>query len=233
MSIICLEGASAVGKSSTSMWRQERLNAYIIQEVNKLFEQAEGTASTWYLEKQVERTMIAKTKHNNHKITILDGDPFQPLWYNWCYDFEGWDSLKSIDEFYRAMIIEGQIQFPDRYFYLYTTEEESRKRKENDKSSKRNNFERHLHFIKPQRAYFKYMNQLEPSLVTFIHAESRSNNIEIIVKSLEEKKSKAISDLELYDRLVEWVRNNKAAEINNTLIEKRGGETSCQIKYSS
>lgn len=59
MSLICLEGASAVGKTTTSNEIAKRTNTYIIPEVNLLFERPNEESKTWYLERQVERWMIA------------------------------------------------------------------------------------------------------------------------------------------------------------------------------
>ena len=212
MPIICFEGASAVGKSSTSKLLKEKFNAFTIDEVNKLFERPNNAATTWYFERQVERVSIAISEIIYHEIVILDGDPFQPLWYNWCYDFIGWQPLEALDHFYREVISKGQIKFPDQYFYLHTDEEELRKRKEHDSNSKRANFEKHLQFIRPQRAYFDYMNQLEPTLVKFINATTVNNNAETIVSFLKESRFKRKPDLELYDGLIEWLKRNKASD---------------------
>jgi deoxyadenosine/deoxycytidine kinase len=35
--LVCLEGASAVGKSTTSQYMHKQYNAYVVEEVNKLF----------------------------------------------------------------------------------------------------------------------------------------------------------------------------------------------------
>lgn len=59
MGIIAFEGASAVGKSSTCRELENNYGAFIIPEVNFLFERPKNEHRTWYFEKQVERWNIA------------------------------------------------------------------------------------------------------------------------------------------------------------------------------
>ncbi len=99
MTYICLEGASAVGKTTTSKYMKEKFDAFVVEEVNKLFIRPNPEPENWYFDKQVERWSIANKQDN--KLLIFDGDPFQPLWYNWSYNFEGWQSLDFLNEFYR------------------------------------------------------------------------------------------------------------------------------------
>ena len=143
MSFICLEGASAVGKTTTSNELAKRTNAYIIPEVNLLFERPVVESKTWYLERQIDRWLIAQEKLETYETVILDGDIFQPLSYNWCFDFNIYNqSLDFIAGFYRNEIKEGRIRFPDKYFYLYTNQVNLKNRKENDITRKRGNFEK-------------------------------------------------------------------------------------------
>lgn len=43
--------------------------------------------------------------------------------------------------------------FPDKYFYLYTSVNSLKSRKENDRTRKRRNFETHLEIIQPHQKY--------------------------------------------------------------------------------
>lgn len=81
MSIICFEGASAVGKTSTSKRLAAEQGAYVVEEVNKLFikPQVEQRHKKWYLERQVDRWALAKKKESEHSLVILDGDPIHAL----------------------------------------------------------------------------------------------------------------------------------------------------------
>src|SRR5579872_5692238 len=104
MPILCFEGPSAVGKTATGAAFAARNSAYVVQEVNKLFPRPSPEPEKWYFERQVERWRIAKQQLNNHEFVILDGDPFQPFWYNWCYPSGGWKSVEWLSSFYRPEI---------------------------------------------------------------------------------------------------------------------------------
>lgn len=152
MAIVCLEGPSAVGKTTTCQQLEEDYGAYIIPEVNLLFERPKNEHKTWYLERQVERWNMAVRQSKNYEIVILDGDVFQPLSYNWCFHFGIFDQpLSFLEEFYKKSMMKREIGFPDQYFYLYTTDSELRKRKDFDYTRKRRNFEKHIHIVKAHK----------------------------------------------------------------------------------
>jgi deoxyadenosine/deoxycytidine kinase len=53
MTLICLEGPSAVGKTTTSKALADHYAAYIIPEVNQLFERPTPEPTYWYFERQL------------------------------------------------------------------------------------------------------------------------------------------------------------------------------------
>ncbi len=93
-------------------------------------------------------------------IAVLDGDPFQPLWYKWIFSDLGFQDINSVIDFYAIAIKNQKIKFPDKYFILTIAENELRNRKNKDTSRSRSNFELHLKLIKPQLAYFVSMNEV-------------------------------------------------------------------------
>jgi hypothetical protein len=112
--IICLEGASAAGKTTLSDEIAVRTGAAVIAEVWALFARPSPEPPLWYLEKQVERWRIALKSAEKHGLAILDGDPFQPLWYGWAYGFIEPHTLSTVTSFYRNAIAAGSLAFPDR-----------------------------------------------------------------------------------------------------------------------
>ncbi|MFE8701511.1 chloramphenicol acetyltransferase [Cytobacillus sp. FJAT-54145] len=210
MSIICLEGASAVGKTTTAIEIARKTNTYIIPEVNLLYERPKKETKTWYLERQVERWQIAQEKSKEYDTVILDGDLFQPLSYNWCFDFNLFNqSLDFLYEFYLREIGAGRIGFPDKYFYLHTNQENLRDRKENDRTRKRGNFEKHLKIIEPHQRYYMALNLFSPGYVKEMEAKSIDENANVIIGHL--PSSTLSGDLEkLLDNIVSWLRENKA-----------------------
>ena len=99
MPIICFEGASAVGKTALSEYLRDNLNAFVIPEVYLLFQRTPDEPKFWYFERQIERWQLAEKASKNYEIVILDGDPFQPVWYNWAYDFDFGDPFEEITDF--------------------------------------------------------------------------------------------------------------------------------------
>ncbi len=208
--IICLEGPSAAGKTATCQALMEQGNADTIPEVNALFPRPANEAPEWYLECQTARWEIAQRQSRLGKVALLDGDPFQPLWYNWAYDFHHCQSLDVLCAFFRPRIAAGLMGFPDRYVYLLADEAELRRRKEADKTRTRRNFETHLRLIKAQSRYFEEMVRLVPGKVQRIEAESIEMNVKRVQECLTPS-DLGISDLlSLFDHLTEWLRAKKS-----------------------
>ena len=184
MSVICLEGASGVGKSTTSIFLEENFNFKVIPEVNELFQRPVKESATWYFEKQVERWRLAEKESTNGVNVILDGDPMQPLWYNWIFHDLGFQPLQEVFEFYDDAIHCEEIKFPEKYFILTASETALRKRKESDKNRTRKNFETHLKLISPQLDYFSNMNSLNFGNVEFIHTKDVSSTAMCIFNGL-------------------------------------------------
>lgn len=212
MPIICLEGASAVGKTSVSKYLHENFNAYVIPEVNLLFQRNQNEPKFWYFEKQVERWEKAVNASKNYQIVILDGDPFQPLWYNWAYNFDVLQPLEIIADFYRKKLAEGKIAFPDKYFILTVSDSELRKRRVNDASRTRKNFERHLQFIKPQLAFFSFIKSISSDLVEFIENREIEKTAQKVIKSIPLENSNRCSSLALFDVAKIWLTKMQAAD---------------------
>jgi len=67
----------------------------------------------WYYERQTDRYKIAA---DSQATSILDGDIFQPIWYNWVFNYpQAFLGKQKTHDFYRKSIQTGSIQFPDLY----------------------------------------------------------------------------------------------------------------------
>lgn len=92
MPIICLEGASSVGKSSTARVLADDFDAYVVAETAFLFERpnvVSGSADElkWFLDCNMKRWQIAIEQSKTHDLVVLDGDHIK-LWYDWVYGIE-------------------------------------------------------------------------------------------------------------------------------------------------
>lgn len=210
MGVICLEGASAVGKTTTANSLAIKTNTYVIPEVNLLFERPKFESNTWYLERQVERWQIAQQKLTEYDTVILDGDIFQPLSYNWCFDFKIFNqSLDMIFNFYLKEIVAGRLNFPDKYFYLYTDQENLKYRKENDHTRRRGNFEKHLGILEPHRRYYESLNQFVPKYVQSIETTKTEGILEGISNNMPTT-SLVENPHEFLHSIMHWLKTNKA-----------------------
>ena len=89
-----------MGKTNCCRALQDGLGAAVIPEVNALFERPSIAPEDWYLGRQEERYALARAASETHPLAILDGAPFQPLWYNWSFGF------------FRPLIASGAMAFP-------------------------------------------------------------------------------------------------------------------------
>ena len=179
---ICFEGPSGIGKTTISN-RFEK-DCKVIPEVNALFRSEENEGGWWYYQKQIERYQLSELAD----CAIFDGDIFQPLWYNWSYNYpEGYFSLEEMFSFYQRELQQGNMDFPDLYIIFKATEQELRLRKERDPSRQRRNFEKHLKLIETQPQYFGFMQTRFPGLVKFMAYDSTSqveSELRQIIQSL-------------------------------------------------
>ncbi|HEX8670875.1 MAG TPA: hypothetical protein VF710_03260 [Longimicrobium sp.] len=214
MPIVCLEGPSAVGKT-TAASALAAAGAYVVPEVNELFPRPAGEAPDWYLERQVERWTLAARAPG---LAILDGDPFQPLWYNWSYGFDGWQSLDELAAFYRPRILRGDIGFPDLYVILGAPAGVLRAHKEGDATRRRHGFDAHLRFVVPQRRYFAAMQSFAPARVRFADALPVAETVRLVSAAAREVVREE-RPAELFDRMVEWLRGHDPS----ALVERGDG----------
>ena len=178
--IVCFEGPSAIGK--TTLCNTMGNGFHTIPEVNLLFKRSGKESSNWYFEKQVERYQMCLEKTET---AILDGDTFQPFWYNWTYNFPAnFQSLSETYQFYLKAINTNQLRFPDIYFVFQADIECLKERKEKDKYRQRRNFEKHLKLIDSQVRYFNFLKTETDIPVEFVVFENLQATKETVLKKL-------------------------------------------------
>jgi hypothetical protein len=204
--IICLEGASAAGKTTLSHAIAARTGAAVIAEVWALFERPSPEPPMWYLERQVERWRFAVEIAGEHGLSILDGDPFQPLWYGWAHGFIEPHTLTTVTSFYRDAITAGSLAFPNRYILLAVAEPELRRRKQGDTSRSRRNFTKHLSLLRHQPRYFATMNTTSPGRLHVLDASAPVTALAEIAISAIRIQQRVEDSLTLLEYLADWLR---------------------------
>ena len=164
--IVCLEGPSAAGKSAIAHHLSEHVGYAVIPEVNVRFRGRARKGANWYFERQIDRYQEALAHNDDGGRAVLDGDPFQPLWYNWIYRDFG--PLERVIDFYQRAIDHQRIRFPDLYVIIQASVADLATRRANDISRRRRNFDRHLQMIAPQRSYFEQLRSFDIVEVEFV-----------------------------------------------------------------
>lgn len=208
--IICLEGPSAVGKTTTCSALVEQNNAFVVPEVNALFARPAEEAPNWYLERQVERWEIAQEHSANGRLVVLDGDVFQPLWYNWSFGFAEYQPLEALSAFYRPCLNADAIGFPDHYVHLFIDENKLRSRKEADQTRTRRGFDANLRLLQTQPRYFERLSRFLPGRVHSVEAKSVETNRQHLLRCSRTPAPPAVSSLKIFDNIVEWLQSSKA-----------------------
>ncbi|TVX92659.1 AAA family ATPase [Paenibacillus agilis] len=209
MTIICIEGASSVGKSTTCKTFAARYNAYVVPETAFLFDkpQLEGKdLMLWLMERQVDRWKLAKEKSKEFEYVILDGDIFK-IWYDWVYGFESM-TLEETASYFREKLLNQEISFPDAYIVLWIEEEELRMRKHSDYTKTRRNFDKHLRLIEPQLKYFTYMSSIMPHSVGIYKANDVEDNVQHIAKQSEMVYGARKDEISIFEKMIDFYRNN-------------------------
>ncbi len=171
MTILCLEGPSAVGKTTVCRLLEADHGFVRIAEVNEHFVRGPHEPPFWYFERQVERWRMAQTISSAGGVAVLDGDPFQPLWYNAIFAQHAAQSMTDTLAFYRAQVEQGSLRVPDKYYVLTATPQQLHARKAADTSRSRRNFDKHLQLVAPQLDWFTALNDVAPGCVSILQAD--------------------------------------------------------------
>src|SRR5215213_9800231 len=100
--IICLEGPSAVGKTTLAETLARECGAAVVPELDASGAPPAGSSAAWFAERHAAQWRRARELAAGAPFAVLDGDPSQGLWYNWVYAGEGWEGLETVAPLYRA-----------------------------------------------------------------------------------------------------------------------------------
>lgn len=200
-SIICFEGPSGIGKTTMCNLLLDQFN--IVPEVNLLFERTYEESKFWYYERQLDRYRYCR---KSKKDSILDGDIFQPIWYNWACNYPtNFASKIETHNFYKAKLIEGEIKFPDLYIVFHCDEKELHRRKENDKTRQRRNFEKHLKIIPPLMDYYSFLDKETDIEMRFIEYSDIKATKKKVLDYIRNTPNKSVDQMETYEKIEHWL----------------------------
>jgi hypothetical protein len=168
--IVCLEGPSAVGKTTLAGALAAAYGAAVVPELDAAGAPPPARAEPWFADRHAEqwgRARDAARAAPPVPLVALDGDPLKGLWYNWLHADEGWPGVDVVAPLYRDRIARGALGAPDLYVVLAAPEAELRARRAGDPTRARRNFERHLERAPGQRRYFDALAAAAPGRVVF------------------------------------------------------------------
>jgi hypothetical protein len=208
--ILTLEGAPAVGKSTTAA----ALGYYIVPEVNKLFGKKAGKQSenTWYLQRQLERWRVARKAETASQTVVLDGDVFQPIWFSALFWQEDWVDIETTVEFFDRAMREGNVAMPSKFVVLSIPEETRAEREvarclEAGRSTHAaaQKIARYSAFAEFQHTLFSMLNDKFPGLVCFLEASPPPQANAARLRALE--RSPQYEQCDVLQFMADWCRN--------------------------
>lgn len=206
--IVCLEGPSAVGKTTLAAALVGECGAALVPELDATGAPPARQSASWFVDRHTAQWQVALQLAAAAPLVVLDGDPFKGLWYNWIYADEGLESVDVVAQFYRARIERGTLAFPSLYVALTATEEQLRQRRAADPTRTRHNFERHIVMLRPLRRYFAALREVAPGHVELVNTDAREELVGRVLRALERLPSEPPDSAKLLDHMAAWLRSN-------------------------
>ena len=211
MTVVCLAGPSAAGKTTAARELAAR-GAVRVPEVAALFEPPEPEPPEWYVDRQCDRWARAVAAEEDGALAVLDGDPFQALWYNWVAGaVGGWEAslprapdVARVAAQYREHVLAGDVAFPDAYVLLSPSREQLRARQRSDGERERRNFEYHLRFVEPQRRYFEALAARTPVPVSVVDGTTE-RVVSVAESTVDAVDHSDRDDAAVLDAMVAWL----------------------------
>ena len=170
MPIVCLEGPSAVGKTTLARRLAVECGAAVVPELSG----AEGAppipeSADWFADRHAERWLEARRLDaDGAPFTVIDTDPRKGLWYNPVFADAGWSGVRLVADAYRARMLAGRLGVPDRYVLLSATVEQLFARRAGDPTRARRGFEGNLRLVDALPRWFAELARFAPGLVTVL-----------------------------------------------------------------
>ena len=204
--VVCLEGPSAVGKTTLAAALARECGARVVPELDAASPPPIPQSAAWFVEQSAARWRRARAEAASVPFVVLDGDPFKGLWYNWVYAEEGWQDVNVLAPRYRAHIERHALAFPDLYVLLDADESQLRRRREADTTRRRRNFEKHLRLVEPLRRYFDALREAAPARVLLLDTSAQKNLTGEVLRALHNLPHDEPDSARLLEHIAAWLR---------------------------
>lgn len=202
--VVCIEGPSAVGKTTLAAALARECGAFIVPEVDASAAPAIADSAAWFIDAHAAQSAHARAA-NGASFSVLDGDPFKALWYNRVFAEQGWPGVDVVAPLYRTHLARGTITWPDLYVVLDATEVQLRARRSGDATRARRGFEHHLRLIEPLRDHFMTLAAAAPGHVVFVDSSKRETLIAVVREALGAVPPAPFDGLRVFDHLTAWM----------------------------
>lgn len=206
--IICLEGPSAVGKTTLAAALARRAGAAVIPELDASAAPPVEDSAAWFVDAHAAQWRRARDLAKAAPLVVMDSDPFKGLWFNWVFAEQGWPGIGVQAPLHRAHVEAGTLAFPDLYVVLLATEPQLRARRAGDPTRTRRNHEMHLRLIHPQRRYFEALRVADPPRVLLIDTTARDTLPDAVLAAVERLPPDPPNSMRLFYHMVDWVAAN-------------------------
>ena len=163
--VLCVEGPSAVGKTTLVTALARRAGAVVVPELDARGAPPLAESAAWFVDAHAARWQRAVALAARAPFAVLDGDPFKGLWYGPTFADAGWPGVDVVGPLYAAAVAAGALAFPDLYVALDATEARLRARRAGDATRTRRHFEQHLRLVEPLRRWFAALASAAPERV--------------------------------------------------------------------
>ncbi|HYR09263.1 MAG TPA: hypothetical protein VEQ60_15875, partial [Longimicrobium sp.] len=212
--IICLEGPSAVGKTTLAAEFARRAGAAVIPELDASAAPPIAESAAWFVDAHAAQWKRARELAVRAPLVVMDGDPFKGLWFNRVFAEQGWPGLDAQAPAHHAHIAAGTLAFPDLYVVLLATEAQLRARRAGDPTRTRRNHEMHLRLIDPQRRYFQALQEADPPRVLLLDTTARDALPDAVLAAVEALPSDPPDSARLFDHMARWVATHDEGVAN-------------------
>jgi gluconate kinase len=199
---VCLEGPSAVGKTTLAAALSRRAGAAVIPELDASAAPPIAHSAAWFVDAHAAEWRRARELAKTAPLVVMDGDPFKGLWFNGVFAGQGWPGVGVQAPLHRAHLQAGTLAFPDLYVVLLATEAQLRARRAADPTRTRRNHEMHLRLVAPQRRYFEALQAADPSRVLLIDTTARDTLADAVLAAVQALPPDPPDSMSLLDHMV-------------------------------